>query len=299
LCGACGCFEQATVNGKHRLIESLIRLNQRGQRMPRRTASLLAAFALAAVVSAAPADARRTVIDQGQFIDIGSPIDACTIGGAPCDPTILPFSFDFGTGLTNEAFIYDRGIISFGDPISGGADANADFTTFGVPVIAPLYVPGATGTAGPYEAFAGTIGAGDFPETLPNFGTDLFVISFLDPSAQDPNSFLTPYVHVLIDASSGEIRFEFIHGQSFLDENQILTLALPNTTGTQLGYLLGTEQVLADPPNIEGINAFTFPGAAGGVPQPGTWAMMLLGFGAVGFSMRRRRTSAARTLAAA
>lgn len=267
--------------------------------MPRRKASLLAAFALAAFLAAAPADARRTVIDKGQFIDPGSAIDACTIGGDPCDATILPFSFDFGTGLTNEAFIYDRGIISFGDPISGAVDANADFTTFGVPVIAPLYVPGDTGTAGPYDAFAGTIGPGDFPETLANFGTDLFVITFLDPSAQDPNSFLTPYVHVLIDASSGEIRFEFIHGQSFLDEFDNLTLALPNTTGTQMGYLLGTEQVLADPPDIEGINAFTFPGTGSGVPEPGTWAMMLLGFGAVGFSMRRRRQTTAQALAAA
>lgn len=28
------------------------------------------------------------------------------------------------------------------------------------------------------------------------------------------------------------------------------------------------------------------------IPEPGTWAMMLLGFGAVGFAMRRRRTPA-------
>jgi hypothetical protein len=27
------------------------------------------------------------------------------------------------------------------------------------------------------------------------------------------------------------------------------------------------------------------------VPEPATWAMMLLGFGAIGFSMRRRRSS--------
>jgi hypothetical protein len=267
--------------------------------MPFRKASLLAAFAVSAFLAAAPADARRTVIDTGEFIDIGSPVDACTIGGDPCDATILPFSFDFGTGLTNEAFIYDRGIISFGDPISGAVDPNADFTTFGVPVIAPLYVPGDTGTAGPYDAFAGTIGAGDFEETLANFGTDLFVISFLDPSVDDPNDFLTPYVHVIIDASTGEIRFEFIHGQSFKDEFGNVTLALPNTTGTQMGYVLGNEQLLVNSPNTEGINAFTFPGGGGGVPEPATWAMMLLGFGAVGFSMRRARTSAARTLAAA
>jgi hypothetical protein len=27
------------------------------------------------------------------------------------------------------------------------------------------------------------------------------------------------------------------------------------------------------------------------VPEPATWAMMLLGFGAIGFSMRRRRAA--------
>ena len=34
------------------------------------------------------------------------------------------------------------------------------------------------------------------------------------------------------------------------------------------------------------------------VPEPGTWAMMLLGFGAVGFAMRRRRGATPRLLAA-
>lgn len=33
------------------------------------------------------------------------------------------------------------------------------------------------------------------------------------------------------------------------------------------------------------------------VPEPATWAMMLVGFGAVGFSMRRKRTPAAAAIA--
>jgi len=42
--------------------------------------------------------------------------------------------------------------------------------------------------------------------------------------------------------------------------------------------------------------SFTFSASAvsGPVPEPGTWAMMLCGFGALGFSMRRRRKDNAR-----
>ena len=34
----------------------------------------------------------------------------------------------------------------------------------------------------------------------------------------------------------------------------------------------------------------------GGVPEPGTWAMMLLGFGGIGFAMRRGRKQNGRLL---
>lgn len=44
--------------------------------------------------------------------------------------------------------------------------------------------------------------------------------------------------------------------------------------------------------------AFTLNGApVGGVPEPATWAMMLLGFGGIGLAMRRRRSTAVAQLA--
>jgi hypothetical protein len=39
------------------------------------------------------------------------------------------------------------------------------------------------------------------------------------------------------------------------------------------------------------VSVITFAGATAGVPEPATWAMMMVGFGAVGFTMRRRRTA--------
>ena len=265
-----------------------------------RTSLFMIVLAAAFLPLGPAAQARITVIDQGQSIPASNAVPACTIGGAACTGITLPFSFNFGTGVTNQAFIYDRGIISFGAPIPGGVDPTAAFTTFGVPVIAPLYVPGPSGVAGPYQAFTGTMTAPfSFPTTLPNFGTDLFVITFLDPTAVDPTSFLSPYVHVIFDASATELRFEFVHGQSFLS-NGTLQTALPNTTGTQLGYVLGNTTVFHAPPDIAGTNAFQFfAGAGSSVPEPSTWAMMLVGFGAIGFALRGLRTKAANRLLAA
>ena len=50
--------------------------------------------------------------------------------------------------------------------------------------------------------------------------------------------------------------------------------------------------------NLSGINLVVYAGAAqvtaGGVPEPATWAMMLVGFGAIGGTLRRRQNVATR-----
>ena len=73
-------------------------------------------------------------------------------------------------------------------------------------------------------------------------------------------------------------------------------------TGTQEFRNLLNQSLVAG-----GLNTISVAGTTGGaasfsgnlsfasvaaVPEPGTWALMLLGFGAVGFSMRRRRSGA-------
>ena len=236
--------------------------------------------------------ARRTVVDQGEFLPAGSLGTGCVIGGAACAPTILPFFFDFGSGSTNQAYIYDRGIISFGAPILN-VDPTGSFTSFGVPVIAPLYVPGPNGTPGPYQVGTSTIAASDFPETLPNFGGDLFLINFLDPSTIDQDNNLSGLINVIFDFSPTELRIEFIHGMSGLgfdsNGNSTVVVVLPDTTNTQMGYSLGGNNFFQAPPNIIGTNAFSISSGGGAVPEPGTWMTMLLGFGLAGFALRRKR----------
>jgi len=257
--------------------------------------AFLLGLTLGLLATSSPLAARRTVIDQGEFLPPGSLGTGCTIGGAACGATTLPFFFDFGGGLTNQAFIYDSGVISFGVPIPGGVDPTGSFTSFGVPVIAPLYVPGASGNPGPYQVGTATITASDFPETLPNFGTDLFLINFLDPNTIDQNNNLSALINVIFDYSATELRIEFIHGMSgigFDDQgNQTIIFVLPDPAGTQMGYLVNGQQFFeggATTPDIIRNNAFSI-FASNAVPEPGTWLTMLLGFGLLGVAFRRDR----------
>ena len=65
-----------------------------------------------------------------------------------------------------------------------------------------------------------------------------------------------------------------------VNAGQATALNIAGNTGTQTGGFSGS---LAFVPN-----------AVPGVPEPGTWAMMLLGFGALGMAMRRKQATTVR-----
>jgi hypothetical protein len=75
----------------------------------------------------------------------------------------------------------------------------------------------------------------------------------------------------------------------FVPDGYVSGTALSGTTtwsGTTLALLgLAPGQYTFSGPRLDQVII----NIAGGVPEPGTWAMMLVGFGAIGFAMRRKR----------
>ena len=94
------------------------------------------AFALVVGVTT-PAEARRVVIDQGQFLPPDTFSDGCTIGQGLCASVTMPFTVNFGAGATNQAFIsLERRCLLRVWRSRSVADPNTtDFTSYGVLVI--------------------------------------------------------------------------------------------------------------------------------------------------------------------
>jgi hypothetical protein len=61
------------------------------------------------------------------------------------------------------------------------------------------------------------------------------------------------------------------------------------STGTANGYSELSYSVSSDEAHIFSTNKVSLTAAA--VPEPATWAMMLFGFGGIGYSMRRKRST--------
>lgn len=154
--------------------------------------------------------------------------------------------------------------------------------------------------------------------TLDSGASNSFTIGFSDSNLANPfNELLTFTTDVL-----GTLNLQV--GTTGATEANNVTFSDIFLTGTGISGQLALSQVLPDPNdtfvrnNIQvGAGTYTLNirgtpgtqnGALGGtvafssiaaVPEPGTWALMLVGFGAIGFSMRRRRNAAAHLFQAA
>jgi PEP-CTERM motif-containing protein len=108
-----------------------------------------------------------------------------------------------------------------------------------------------------------------------------------------PDSFGNAYLFAFdfnsaFDASGGAIYWLGIHTAADFNSNGDLFWANTDNNGTATGHesFGGTFDNWSDN-NKE--HAFHLTGLTSGVPEPSTWAMMILGFGAAGVALRRRR----------
>lgn len=106
----------------------------------------------------------------------------------------------------------------------------------------------------------------------------------------DGSLFVNPAPNTVLFSGGG---LSIILNEQILSANGITTNAINiGFTNFALGTDLKNGNVI-----IASTSAFASPGAAGAVPEPATWAMMLIGFGAIGVGMRRRRGATLRQAA--
>ena len=110
-------------------------------------------------------------------------------------------------------------------------------------------------------------------------------ISFIWGSVDDYNTieFLDAGGNVLASFGGLDVNNPANGNQTNPNTNPLVTFTF---TGTD-GYNVATARLTSTSNAFETDN-WTI---VGGVPEPSTWALLILGFGAIGFSMRRRKTT--------
>jgi hypothetical protein len=228
----------------------------------------------AAILASSQADAGRTVIDSVIDPITGRPRGVelsfrgyCTPFGMDCAPQALPFSI----GGFSQFIPYSNGSISLGAAVQNQLEAGVSLTALsdlGVPVITP-------GFSNARVFFPGSADGAYVART--SSAPDILSVSFFDcrstTTCFDRGSKLT------------------IEQQ---DQNFLLSFdyfGSPQITGLS-GFALGNS--VFETTDLQR-RSFLFDSnlqliaTNSAVPEPGTWTMMLLGFGAIGYCMRRRK----------
>jgi hypothetical protein len=118
---------------------------------------------------------------------------------------------------------------------------------------------------------------------LTGFG-DIFNLSLLWGSVDSYNTlyFLDSGFNILASFSGNDIFNPANGNQTDPNTNPLVSFGLDGGSESQFAWLAMTSDQ-----NAFEIDDITI----NGVPEPATWAMMLLGFGAIGFAMRRRKSA--------
>ena len=262
-------------------------------------------FALVGVAS--PAEAGRTVVDGGQTILVNG---YCTPDGGPdCAPQALPFGLTLGGTTYNTFILNGNGTLTLGDTaIDWTSVANSPPSLSGFTM--PIFSPQMDNTI--------TLMGNALDPSLPNFQETRWAASI----ASTPGS-LTAYWFVCSSAifcgteSLSAIFYDFGAGgltlQEVIDRQSWNMFGMTLTdlgSGFQLDYFY--YPAFAISPTFEyypivpnGTYGFNLPGAGSlqstgplvdrswtfnqAVPEPGTWVTMLVGFAAIGLTLRRQR----------
>ena len=179
-----------------------------------------------------------------------------------CGPT--PITYDFNTLAGTPTFV-------------GGAVVGPGTTTNAF--AAPVGGSGLYYSVGPSTTHPGTISLGS------NIGSFSFIWGSIDTfnfltliTAGGTYNFSGSAIAAMVPAPANG-------SQTLNPQNPIVTFLLSGLDQTNVSLRLNSSQNAFEIDNI----------AVTTVPEPGTWAMMLLGFGALGFAMRRRKSPKALT----
>ena len=253
------------------------------QLMGRQAAAM--ALALGALTHAGMANAARTQIDgSGESVSTICAAAAAT----PCaTPTALKTSFEaaplvanFGFGPFSSVYIYSNGIVSIGAPIAPGADFSS-LASIGGNVFTAGYSPSMT--------LSNFTIQGPGPSQFDNFGRPVVRV-YYDTKF---GSVFQQMEFSIYDLGGGAYELALQHGDFDGDP-------IDFPADAYVGYSFNGTTVQVSGPTAQAqvrANAdfrYVFRNSAeAGVPEPATWAMLLLGFMATGAVLRRPRRGVA------
>lgn len=243
--------------------------------------TVMAAGAL--IVAMDSAAARRVATDDPwPMPEVGACVLDTGIATEGCNPISLGFTVRIGGQNYNSIYLYDDGLISFGSTVANPLSNTVD--GFGTPVIA---------------AGLSRIEVFDFPPYVTNQFSEQVLgnpgelllgwyegeIEFIGGVDPDDPFVLLPGSYAQV-VNTGYYRLLKLEP---LEPGRARATIFTSGFGAPLGYSLGNVSLALEEP-LQDDYVFEFgERIVAGIPEPASWALMIAGFGLVGFAARRRR----------